>query len=71
MSSGLLDLIRAEQERRKAQGPADYILFRPLGMTDEDVASEIEAQRRAGRIGPHTRITEMPWAGPPLHKRLV
>ena len=69
----LLDLIREERERRQAQSkaPADYVVFRDNTMTDADVAAEVEAQRRAGRIGPSTRITECIWNGGPLHKKLV
>ena len=62
-----------EQARRQAQSkaPADYIVFRSKDMTDADVAVEVEAQRRAGKIGPHTRVTEYVWNGPPIAKRLV
>ena len=39
MTNGPLDLIRAEQERRKA--PAHLVVWRYKGMTDEELQVEI------------------------------
>ena len=61
--NGLLDLIRAEQERRKAQAASHVVLFRFSDTTDEEWAAEIEAKRRAGEIGAHTVVITCPSLG--------
>ena len=59
----LLDLIHAEQERRKAQAPSHRVLFRFCDTTDEEWAAEIEAKRRSGELGPHTQVITCPFPG--------
>ena len=65
----LLDLIHAEQERRKA--PAHLIVWGYEGMTDEELDVEIAARRRAKGLGPNTMVTVLPWGDSPKAKEMV
>ena len=68
-NNSLLDLIRAEQERRKA--PSHLVVWRFKGMTDEEMEVEIAARRRAEGLGPYVMITELFWNDPPKAQELV
>ena len=72
-TGGLLDLVREEQARRKAQGPSHAILIRWNNNTKTDAEWDeaIAAKRRSGEFGTNTVVIPMPWYGPPLCKKLT